>query len=70
MEFDNLDQVQVEAARALAQITRYAIWQDPHKLSYRKAVAVRDDNGPVLEARVTYEIERRKAASTSLVRPP
>ncbi|MBR1153620.1 DUF6894 family protein [Bradyrhizobium sp. JYMT SZCCT0428] len=59
LEFDSLDQVQVEAARSLAELARDAIRRTPHSLSYQKSVEVRDDNGPVMEARFTYKLEKK-----------
>jgi hypothetical protein len=55
LEFDSLDQAQVEAARSLAELARDASDTLPHRFSYQKSVEVRDDSGPVMEARFTVQ---------------
>lgn len=52
LEFANLDAVKVEAARALADIARDVI---PGSFKRDLAVEVRDELGPVLVARMTFE---------------
>ena len=59
-ELDSVSQVQVEAARALAEMARDAINRSPDLIDYQKSVQVRDDNGrPVLEAKFTYHVEKK-----------
>jgi hypothetical protein len=57
----DLQAVQVEAARSLVDMARHAVWTKAETiLGHRMAVQVRDENGPVLEARFTFELERRR----------
>lgn len=57
----DLQAVQVEAARSLVDMARHAVWTKAETiLGHRMAVEVRDENGPVLEARFTFELERRR----------
>ena len=52
IEFDNLEAVKVEAARALAELARDVI---PGSLKRILTVEVRDRQGPVLKAVMTFE---------------
>lgn len=52
LEFPDMDAVKVEAARALAELARDVI---PGSLQRNLTVEVRDELGPVLKARLTFE---------------
>jgi hypothetical protein len=52
LEFPDLDAVKIEAARALAEFSRDVV---PGSLKRNLAVEVRDESGPVLIARMTFE---------------
>jgi hypothetical protein len=52
LEYPDLEAVKVEAARALAELARDVI---PGSLKRELAVEVRDAQGPVLIARMTFE---------------
>jgi hypothetical protein len=52
VEFPDLEAVKVEAARALAELARDVI---PGSLRRVLAIEVRDEQGPVLVARMTFE---------------
>jgi hypothetical protein len=54
----NLQSVQEEAARALAEMVRDMVRRRPNRAEYRMSIEVRDDNGPVLQARFTFEVDR------------
>jgi hypothetical protein len=61
MELRTLQAVQEEAARALADMARDAIRGRPVDGSgHRMSIEVRDDNGPVLEVKFTFEIDKKK----------
>jgi hypothetical protein len=52
VNFDDLDAVKAEAARALAELARDVL---PGSSRRELAIEVRDDQGPVLLARMTFE---------------
>ncbi|HVI34409.1 DUF6894 family protein [Phenylobacterium sp.] len=52
LTFPDLEAVKVEAARALTELARDVV---PGSLKRELAVEVRDDAGPVLVARLTFE---------------
>jgi uncharacterized membrane protein len=52
VEYGDLEAVKVEAARALAELARDVI---PGSTKRELAVEVRDEQGPVLIARMTFE---------------
>jgi hypothetical protein len=61
LELPDLQAVQIEAARSLADMARHAVWEKAETiLGLRMAVEVRDDNGPVLQARFTFELEKNQ----------
>jgi len=58
-EMANLHAVQMEAARSLVDMVRHAIWTKADSMfGHRMAVEVRDENGPVLQAKFTFELKR------------
>ena len=59
MEFASLKRVREEAARSLADMAKDILAQDG-KAAHAFAIAVRDDGGPVLHAKLTFEIEPRR----------
>jgi hypothetical protein len=59
LELSTIEKVQEEAARSLADMARDAVRAlggDSQKLS----IEVRDDGGPVLQLKFTFEVERRR----------
>ncbi|MDT9598537.1 DUF6894 family protein [Sphingosinicella rhizophila] len=52
VEFPDLEAVKVEAAKALTELARDVI---PGHLKRELAVDVRDEDGPVLTAKMTFE---------------
>jgi hypothetical protein len=53
--------VQIEAARSLVDMARHAVWSKAACiLGHRIAIEVRDENGPVLQAKFTFELEKHK----------
>jgi hypothetical protein len=57
MELPHLAAVEVEAARALADLARDSIRGNSETAAM--SIEVRDDTGPVLKAKLSFEIERR-----------
>jgi hypothetical protein len=59
LELPDIEAVQQEAALSLADVARDAV-----RISRRNAhlmqIEVRDDNGPVLQARFVFAIDRKK----------
>lgn len=58
-ELDGLAQVQSEASLALGEMARDDLRKAPAQNYYRKTVEVRDANGPVMEARYTFELQKK-----------
>lgn len=57
LELPDLRAVQVEAARSLADMARHVIWANAETVQgHRMAIEVRDENGPVLQAKFTFEL--------------
>ena len=56
LELRNLALVQDEAARSLADMARDAVRTNAS--NQRMAIQVRDDKGPVMNVRFSFEIER------------
>jgi hypothetical protein len=59
LEFSTLEAAQREATRSLADIACEAVKQNDG-LEHRIAIEVRDDTGPVLRVRFSFEIDRIK----------
>lgn len=55
LEFSTLQAVQKEAARSLADLAGDTIREWSDRAGHRMAVEVRDDNGPVLVMKITFE---------------
>lgn len=60
VELRDLDAVQEEAARSLADMARDAARGFKGSAVQQMTVEVRDDSGPVLEAKFCFEIARRQ----------
>jgi hypothetical protein len=60
-EMPDLEAVQKEVAQSLAEMARHAVWSRAEaKLGRRLGIEVRDGNGPILQAKFTFEIEQHK----------
>jgi hypothetical protein len=59
LEFPNLGTVKIEAARALAELARDVI---PGSMRRKLAIEVRDEQGPVLIAKMIFEAVILKGA--------
>ena len=60
LELPSIERVQEEAARSIADMVRDAVRKDRNGAGQQMAVEVRDDDGPVLQVRFTFELDRRK----------
>jgi hypothetical protein len=61
LDLPDLKAVQIEAARSLVDMARHTVWTKAETLfGHRMAVEVRDEYGPVLEAKFAFEVERRR----------
>ena len=61
LDLPNLQAVQIEAARSLTDMARHTVWERAETiLGHRMAVEVRDDNGPVLQAKFIFEVEKHQ----------
>ena len=61
MELPTMQSVQIEAARSLVDLAKDAVWTTAATaLGHQMAIEVRDENGPVLQAKFTFAIERHK----------
>lgn len=57
LELPGMQAMQVEAARSLADMARHAIWANAETIQdHRMSVEVRDEHGPVLHAKFTFEL--------------
>ena len=62
LELRSIQAVQEEAARSLADMARDEVRRhsnDPNK-RHRMAIEVRDDNGPLLQVKFTFEINKQR----------
>jgi hypothetical protein len=60
MELRDLAAVQEEAARALAGLSWDAVRNFTGTQSHRMAIEVRDDAGPVMQVKFSFEIARKQ----------
>jgi uncharacterized protein YfcZ (UPF0381/DUF406 family) len=61
LEFSDVESAQEEAAKALADMAKETGRRAARNPSERRmSIEVRDENGPVLEARFTFEIGKKK----------
>ena len=57
----SLQAVRMEAVRSLVDIAKEAIWATADSvLGHRMVMEVRDANGPVLQAKFSFELERHE----------
>ena len=62
LELYSLRAVQAEAAKSLADMARDAVHSFPPPFGHHKmAIEVRDDMGPLLQVKFTFEVERLRA---------
>ncbi|MEY9161844.1 DUF6894 family protein [Bradyrhizobium japonicum] len=59
LEFSTIEKVQEEAARSLADMARDAV-RTPGDGGHQMSIEVRDDGGPVLQLKFTFEVARRR----------
>jgi hypothetical protein len=69
LELPGIEGMQEEAARALADMARDAFRKNHDGPRHRMAIEVRDGNGPVLQARFTFEIDRHQHQVSTSARP-
>ncbi|WP_426615786.1 DUF6894 family protein [Bradyrhizobium sp. McL0616] len=60
LELSTLEKAQEEAARSLADMARDAIRNEGSGQSHLMAIEVRDDSGPVLDVKFTFEVDRHR----------
>ena len=60
LELPTIESVQEEAARSLADMARDAVRSHRDVTRRPMVIEVRDDSGPVLQARFTFEVERQR----------
>lgn len=60
LELPTIESVQEEAARSLADMARDAVQSHRDVTRRPMVIEVRDDSGPVLQARFTFEFERQR----------
>jgi hypothetical protein len=60
LELSTIEKVQEEAARSLADMARDGVRKQGDGASHEIAIEVRDDSGPVLQVKFTFEVDRRK----------
>ena len=59
MELPDIEAVQEEAARSLADVAKDAVRsRGRHVFGHWMAIEVRDEAGPVLQAKFTFEVDR------------
>lgn len=62
LELSSLRAVQAEAAKSLADMARDAVHGFPPRFGQRKmAIEVRDETGPLMQVKFTFEVERLRA---------
>ena len=60
MELSSLRAVQEEAARTLVEMARDSVLGQNDGAGRQMAIEVRDDDGPLLQLKFTFEIDRHK----------
>ncbi|MGF6426524.1 DUF6894 family protein [Bradyrhizobium elkanii] len=58
LELNSMQAAQLEAAKSLADIVRDAVHQCPPKHKHHMAIEVRDENGPVMQVKFTFKVEK------------
>jgi hypothetical protein len=59
IEFDCLNDAQIEATSSVADLAREALREKPNCTDYRTVVEVRNESGTVLQAKLTFQIEKK-----------
>ena len=60
LELNSLQSVQAEAAKSLADMARDAVHSSTSTNAHSMAIEVRDEIGPVMQVRFTFEVEKVK----------
>jgi hypothetical protein len=60
LELKSLQSVQAEAAKSLADMARDAVHSSNSTNTHSMAIEVRDEIGPVMQVRFTFEVEKVK----------
>nr|WP_028345992.1 hypothetical protein [Bradyrhizobium murdochi] len=60
LELPSIERVQEEAARSLADMARDAVRKNRDGPGHQIAIEVRDNHGPVLQVKFTFEIDRHR----------
>ena len=60
LELSSIQAVQEQAARSLADMARDAVWTRYGGAEHWMAIEVRDDSGPLLQVKLTFEVDRYK----------
>jgi hypothetical protein len=60
IELSTIEAVQQEAIYAVADIARDVIPRNPNGSEHLMAIEVRDDNGPVLQVKFHWTVDRHK----------
>ena len=60
LELASIEAVQEEAARSLADMARDAVRKRNDGAGHQMSIDVRDDTGPVLQVKFTFEINRNR----------
>ncbi|WP_458163531.1 DUF6894 family protein [Bradyrhizobium sp. 18BD] len=60
LELSDLRKVQAEAAKSLADMARDAVETYPAGRCHQMAIEVRDETGPVMRVRFSFEVQRLK----------
>ncbi|MCK1721256.1 hypothetical protein [Bradyrhizobium sp. 141] len=58
LELSDMHAVQAEAAKSLADMAREAVHRAARTAKHRMAIAVRDEAGPVMQVKFTFEVEK------------
>jgi hypothetical protein len=68
LELTSLQKVQEGAALSLADMARDAVRGQFDRASTRMAVEVRDDDGPVLQVKFSFEVDKRTGHARGMIR--
>ena len=60
MELSTIEAVQEEATRTLADMARDAIRGRPDGVGHQMSIEVRDDAGPIMQVKFTFEVHQVK----------
>ncbi|QIG92788.1 MULTISPECIES: DUF6894 family protein [unclassified Bradyrhizobium] len=59
LELNSMQAAQMEAAKSVADMVRDVVYQSQRVHNHRMAIEVRDDKGPVMQLKFTFEIEKK-----------